>query len=702
MTPLTNLNVTSPCNSTNGKCLKEVTENTEVWRTLMAVYLGAILFVSLAFNGTLCLMFYKKSHLLSVSNCFVLNLICCQLLMSLMVLPFSLFAVVSQDWIYTGHWCEVQGFFFTSAIVAQQLALLVISIDRNYAIMYSLRYPNVFTQTLCSIMIAVSWTFAIIISIPPLLSSGMGNYVFHQSQFLCGLDWATDANYLIVFSIIAFALPVFIQCFCYIKIFIAAVGHSKRSSKVAPWTSRPSRNINELRSDSSTCSSDMSEEVSRSSVECKAVKTIFIIALAYSVSWLPYFVDSFLTLRKENINPNYSAAAICCLFSSSILNPMIYAYMNRVTRREIGRFVCGNSGMSDSDEAGSTSMSAYSSAWALNRIRSKSNGATPNEMHTITEEAEVDESVFCEPLSRENGLKITNCESNAAFKSPNKEHIRHKEQVALRGKKCAIESEEKLAAKLDVPDISVTEASGSDLDTQVKEPRESSWKIVKSELNKSSKSNESYFAKGKRRRKRDYGSFLYFENNKDQPEYRRSKARERRRPQRFSVDHVQSISIGKFPSYMKFRLSLNKSELHNVNKVLVKSNFEFENNDIDGDEREDLTSTMKDPSGRKESTIPITTALQLPNGSNGLSSKTGSAVTAETCSSQIQLHKTQATQHRPSSAPAILLNRKVSRDCLSIGYRESSTVQGSANEQETNESHADLKALKILKVWRDK
>ncbi|KAH3827105.1 hypothetical protein DPMN_129034 [Dreissena polymorpha] len=54
-------------------------ETTEVWRTLMAVYLGAILFLSLTFNGTLCMLFYKKTHLLSVSNCFVLNLIVCQL-----------------------------------------------------------------------------------------------------------------------------------------------------------------------------------------------------------------------------------------------------------------------------------------------------------------------------------------------------------------------------------------------------------------------------------------------------------------------------------------------------------------------------------------------------------------------------------------------------------------------------------------------
>ena len=51
----------------------------EVWSTLMAIYLGTVILLSLLLNGTLCLVFYKKQHLLSISNCFVLNLSCCQL-----------------------------------------------------------------------------------------------------------------------------------------------------------------------------------------------------------------------------------------------------------------------------------------------------------------------------------------------------------------------------------------------------------------------------------------------------------------------------------------------------------------------------------------------------------------------------------------------------------------------------------------------
>ena len=47
--------------------------------SLKALSLGIIFIVSMVMNGTVCLVFYKKTQLLSVSNTFVLNLICCQL-----------------------------------------------------------------------------------------------------------------------------------------------------------------------------------------------------------------------------------------------------------------------------------------------------------------------------------------------------------------------------------------------------------------------------------------------------------------------------------------------------------------------------------------------------------------------------------------------------------------------------------------------
>lgn len=46
---------------------------------VMAVYLGIVMVLGLVFNLAVCLVFYRKPHLISVSNMFVLNLTAAEL-----------------------------------------------------------------------------------------------------------------------------------------------------------------------------------------------------------------------------------------------------------------------------------------------------------------------------------------------------------------------------------------------------------------------------------------------------------------------------------------------------------------------------------------------------------------------------------------------------------------------------------------------
>ncbi|KAL4230216.1 5-hydroxytryptamine receptor 4 [Mactra antiquata] len=418
----------------------------------------------------------------------------------------------------------------------------------------------------------------------------MGVYSFHRNQFLCGLDWSKNKSFLLVFSIISFGLPVALESFCYIKIFFAAVGHSKRSSKVRPMGNRRSRIVSvtassscDFRSEASSGSSEYEEnESGRKSKECKAVRTIFLIALVYIACWVPYFIDSFLTIQGDKVNANFSAAAICFLFSSSILNPVIYAYMNRVTRREMSRFVCGNSGVRDGDEAFSTSMSTHKSAWTHSKIRAKSNeGLNTDTMDTIVEETEVDDSIFSEPRSG-NHLRTALCKTSTMLRSPRNGCIKHSERIVMQSKKV-------IELKPTRTNIGI-DTEGLDNMKQVPGPSKegcnlqldnSKWSIVKANKlrdyqrrRSSLKDAESYFSKGRRRRKRDCGSFLFFEHDEDSQSKSTSGSKQKaRHPQRYSLD--QSISLGQFPGRMKLRLSLNESELAKLNKVTVKSDIEF-------------------------------------------------------------------------------------------------------------------------------
>jgi hypothetical protein len=67
----------SKCNASD--LSSQCTDMHAVGLSLKALSLGIIFIISIAMNVTICLVFYKKSQLLTVSNTFVLNLIGCQL-----------------------------------------------------------------------------------------------------------------------------------------------------------------------------------------------------------------------------------------------------------------------------------------------------------------------------------------------------------------------------------------------------------------------------------------------------------------------------------------------------------------------------------------------------------------------------------------------------------------------------------------------
>lgn len=394
---------------------------------------------------------------------------------------------------------------------------------------------------------------------------------------------------------------------------MAAVGHTKRTAKVNPWVGRTSRNP--VENESSTGSSG-SSEVNHSSVECKAVRTIFVIALAFVICWVPYFVESFAALRGYTSSPTFSAAAICFLFSTGILNPLIYAFMNRVTRREIGRFVCGSTSSSESDEFASTSMSTHTSNWTSqnSKVRSRSLGIWNNDMHTIVEENE--DSVF---VKEDENLQDCPTSQKAEIKPHGRRSQSRTDKILLHTDSHLTTNSTEIfvEANENVPHIvedTVKPSTSKEKTVTIGSAQvigDSRWKIVNSEKFKeekrrfSTKQNEAYFARPKRRKKRDCGSFLYFEHQTDDfPSLSRAR-QHKQRPERFSVDHVHSVSLGQFPTFMKLKVSLNDTDLHAFNKVTVQSNIAIENKSFADKRNESDRGRKTSENERSPETAPV-------------------------------------------------------------------------------------------------
>ena len=539
--------------------------------------------------------------------------------MTLFVQPFSLFAVVSRDVIYSGAWCYIHGYLFTVFVVTIQLSLLMISLDRNYAIMNSLRYPYICTQSLCNVLIALSWLFGVIMAIPPLAGAGLGKYNFQKHQYICSLDWTTGHAYLGILSSVAFLIPILIQGCCYLKIFMAALGHSKRSRRVHPWVTQSSSKFQDGPSESSESSDSVNSSIgSPKATECKAVRTIFLIAVAYCICWVPYFTDAYLLLKSEESMSSLSATAICMVFTTSVLNPVIYAYMNRVTRREIGRFLCGNPVQPEADDYISTSMSTFSAAkqvaagWPLpERHRSRSTGGIfSNEMDTILEETEDN---CCETRSEGNypicdtnthaPAHATHCEPLCSFNPHQRDGMISEQKV---------QTDAIHPNKFDLVHVRPVEERVSNeqlnegIKLKVKQKGNSLWNIVKSEKfceerRKTSRSNsyDAMISKYRKRKSRDCGSFLYFQHN-DQLRAKLKSINRTVSRSEMSVDH--KISVTELPDRLKFRVSVTDLDKHKK-ALTLNSKVEIKNTGRTFDR--EIASTSRDTFKSRVDDMPM-------------------------------------------------------------------------------------------------
>jgi hypothetical protein len=163
---------------------------------------------------------------------------------------------------------------------------------------------------------------------------------------------------------------------------------------------------------------------------------------------------------------------------------------------------------------------------------------------------------------------------------------------------------------------------------------------------------------------------------------------------------VQNISVGKFPSYMKFRLSLNDTELHNVDKFMVESKIKLENSACSNNCAKDITgmimpkkksnrstttefqSTSKSDMETKQYSKLVSNNKALMEAGNNITTSNENGLGTETCSAQVEMFQTKVTHLRPNSAPAKLSKTQTNkRDAVIPRCTQSSSHLSKMSEQ---------------------
>ncbi|XP_054617359.1 trace amine-associated receptor 1-like [Dunckerocampus dactyliophorus] len=275
------------------------TSNPSIVCVALYVFLGLLSVCTICGNllVIIAVIYFRQLH--SPTNYLILSLAVADLLVGILVFPFSMAFTVFSCWYHEGLFCKIRGSFDGTLSTASILNLCCISIDRYYAVCQPLTYRSKINHHVTGIMILITWGVSLLI--------GIGITVAGFDQGKCEESCLMDA--LISTSlgcIFSFIIPIIVMLSIYLRIFIVA----QRQVRIIQTT---------------TCQSTKSGTVSK--MERKATKTLAIVMGVFILCWTPFFIYIIFQPLTFGVTPIAVIETLNWLtLSNSMLNPFIYAF----------------------------------------------------------------------------------------------------------------------------------------------------------------------------------------------------------------------------------------------------------------------------------------------------------------------------------------------------------------------------------------
>ncbi|KAF7221306.1 alpha-2A adrenergic receptor [Nothobranchius furzeri] len=204
------LNLTSRNETLLGK--QPFTVQTSVMLTILVVML---IMLTVFGNVMVVIAVITSRALKAPQNLFLVSLACADILVSTLVMPFSLANELMGYWYFGKVWCEIHlaldVLFCTSSIVH----LCAISLDRYWSVTKAIEYNLRRTPRRIRCTICLVWVLAAIISFPPLIT--MKKDEGKKDSPVCKIN--KEKWYIIFSSTASFFAPCVIMIMVYVRIY---------------------------------------------------------------------------------------------------------------------------------------------------------------------------------------------------------------------------------------------------------------------------------------------------------------------------------------------------------------------------------------------------------------------------------------------------------------------------------------------------
>lgn len=289
-----------------------------VYKITISVVLVVLILITVAGNVVVCLAVGLNRRLRSLTNCFIVSLAVTDLLLGLLVLPFSAIYQLSCKWSFSKVFCNIYTSLDVMLCTASILNLFMISLDRYCAVTNPLRYPVLITPVRVAISLVFIWVISITLSF---LSIHLGwnsrNETSKDNDTILKCKVQVNEVYGLVDGLVTFYLPLLIMCITYFRIFKIAREQAKRINHIGSWKAATIR-------------------------EHKATVTLAAVMGAFIICWFPYFtVFVYRGLKGDDaVNEVFEAIVLWLGYANSALNPILYAALNRDFRTAYHQLFC--------------------------------------------------------------------------------------------------------------------------------------------------------------------------------------------------------------------------------------------------------------------------------------------------------------------------------------------------------------------------
>ncbi|XP_069753905.1 histamine H2 receptor-like [Narcine bancroftii] len=261
-------------------------------------------------NVLVCLVVGLNRKLQSHTNCFIVSLAVTDLLLGLLVMPFSaILELLNSEWPFGTTFCNLYTSLDVMLCTASILNLFVISLERYLAVTAPLRYTLVITPKRVIISLGLIWCISIMFSFLPInLGWNTKDLLVRSSNRTNQCHLELNTVYAIVDAFFTFYIPLAIMSLTYYKIFKIAREHAKRISTATGCT------LPVLK-------------------EHKATVTLATVMGVFIICWFPYFtVFLYEGISGTQSDKTIFAVVLWLGYINSALNPIVYAALNREFR----------------------------------------------------------------------------------------------------------------------------------------------------------------------------------------------------------------------------------------------------------------------------------------------------------------------------------------------------------------------------------